>query len=407
MNEQAMDRLKKARAKMLVKHPFFATLMMSMPMVHTTEIPTAATDMKTLYVNPVFIDSIDDDVLMFVIAHEIMHTALEHGLRRQSRVPLRWNVAADYAINLILKDSKFRVWEQALLDEKYRDMSADKIYDLLTKEEHQQPQSGDGQGQGSSGDQQGQASGSGSSDPNASPQGKGSGGPPKIGEPGNTHHSPMLGDLKEPDVAGDPAAEDSLRRDIQQRVAQAATIARMTGNLPGSLERFVRQVLEPQVPWFDVLRHFMMEFAPDDEDWSRRNRRFEMYLPADHSERMGEFVAVGDTSGSISDEEMCKYVAEFVAVAEDVKPERIRLVWADTRVAGEQLFEEGELIEVQPKGGGGTDMRVPLKHVEQYEPQVVVLFTDGHTPWPDYVPYPLIVCCTTGVDVPVGEVIRL
>lgn len=401
-----MDRLKKARAKMLVKHPFFATLMMSMPMVETTSIPTAATDMKSLYINPLFVDSINDDVLMFVIAHEIMHTALEHGIRCQQRHKLRWNVAADYAINLILKDSNFKVWEHALLDEKYREMSADSIYNQLAKEEDQQKQKGGGGG------------GQGEPDPNAPQQGQGQGsgddedGPqtPGTGEPGNKHHSPMLGDLKEPDVAGDTVAEDRLRKDIQQRVAQAASIARMTGNLPGGLERFVQQVLDPKVPWYDTLRHLMTEFAPSDEDWTHRNRRFgDIYLPSDHAEdRMGEVIAIGDTSGSIGHDELEQYVAEFAAIAEETKPETIRLVWADTEVAGEQLFEEGEQIKPRPKGGGGTDMRVPLKHVEQFEPKVVVLFTDGHTPWPkEEPPFPLIVCCTTGVKVPVGEAIRI
>jgi predicted metal-dependent peptidase len=140
----------------------------------------------------------------------------------------------------------------------------------------------------------------------------------------------------------------------------------------------------------------------------RRNRRFQnVYLPARHSEKMGEIVLIGDTSGSIGNDELCKYMAEAGAIAEDVHPERIRILWADTKVAGEQVFEEGELIVAKPKGGGGTDMRVPLKKAEDYQPEVVVLFTDGYTPWPDVEPdYPLIVCCTTDVNVPIGMDIR-
>lgn len=421
---QAMDRLKKARAKMLVKHPFFATLMMSMPMVETTQIPTAATDMKSLFINPDFIETLDDNVLMFVIAHEIMHTALEHGMRLQQRVPLRWNVAADYAINLILQESGFKVWDQALLDKKYAGMSADTIYNLLTKEEDeqkkQQPQPGQGQGQPQSGDgdDEGDGQGGGGQPDTTQPpqpgQGQGQGQPtqgqPKTGEPGNAHHSPMLGDLKTPESDGDPVAEEKLRKDIQQRVAQAASIARMTGNLSGGLERFVAEVLEPKVPWFDTLRHLMTEFEQVDEDWVQRNRRFSnVYLPSDNAEcRMGVAVGIGDTSGSIGNEELCAYGGEFVGICEQTKPEEIRMVWADTRVAGEQVFEVGDDIDLKPAGGGGTDMRVPLKYVEQFEPRIVVLFTDGYTPWPtEEPPYPLIVCCTTNAACPIGEVIRI
>ena len=412
---QAMTRLKRVRAAMLVKHPFFATLMMSMEMVETDKIPTAATDMEKLYYNPGFVDTIDDDVLMFVIAHEVMHTALAHGVRLNSRDKMCWNIATDYAINLILEDSNFKVWANALLDEKYRDLSADAIYNQLKKEaDEEQQQQGRGQGspdpngQPQPGDGAGPPPPPGSQPPQPGQQQPGNGAP-TMGQPGGQHHSPMLGDLIEPEVSGDPAAEDRLRKDIQQRVAQAASIARMTGNMPGALERFVSEVIDPKVPWFDTLRHLMTEFDQVDEDWTHRNRRFSMYLPTDHAEgHLGVAIGIGDTSGSIGDDELINYGSEFVGICEQTKPEEIRMVWADTHVAGEQVFEPGDDIDLKPQGGGGTDMRVPLKYAEQFDPRIVVLFTDGHTPWPkEEPPFPLIVCCTTNVKVPIGEVIRI
>ena len=292
---KAMDRMKKARAKMLIKHPFFATLMMSMPMVETKQIETAATDMKSLYVNPDFIETLDDKVIMFVVAHEIMHTALVHGLRQVGRDKTLWNIATDYAINLILKESGFELWSECLIDPKYKDMGADAIYNLLKQEEEQKQKQ---QGQG----------GQGQPDPNAPPppgsqgQSQGQQGQqpqqqPGTGQPGGEHYSPMLGDLMDPIAKGDKAAEDRLRKDIQQRVAQAAQIARMTGNMPGALDRFVDQVLEPKVPWQDVLAHLMTEFDAVDDDWSVRNRRFQrIYLPSERAEaRLGSMIGIGDT----------------------------------------------------------------------------------------------------------------
>jgi hypothetical protein len=53
-------------------------------------------------------------------------------------------------------------------------------------------------------------------------------------------------------------------------------------------------------------------------------------------------------------------------------------------------------------------MRKPLKFVEKYEPIVVVLITDGETPWPvDPPPYPLIVLMITDGECPVGKVVRV
>jgi predicted metal-dependent peptidase len=108
--------------------------------------------MKTIFINEEFVESIDDDVLMFVLAHEIDHAAKKHCLRRGGRHPLAWNVACDYSNNLFLKDCGFKIWDQALLDERFRDesgfaMSADRIFNILMKEA-QDEQSGGQRGQG-------------------------------------------------------------------------------------------------------------------------------------------------------------------------------------------------------------------------------------------------------------------
>lgn len=374
-----VNKMQKARAKMLIKHPFFATLMMSTPSVETRDVPTAATDMAKLYYNPDFIESLDEEIVLFVLAHEVMHIALEHGLRLHTRNPMLWNVACDFAINLVLRECGFTIWDKCLISDEFKGMSADQIYDKLQKEMDKARKAGK-PGPGERGNQRGDGGG-------------------------------MVGDLKQPEGAGDPAEEAKLRRSVQQRVAQAANVARMAGKLNGDLERLVGEILDPKVPWKDLLRDYMTRATKDDETWTKRNRRFQgVYLPTRYSERMGEIVFIGDTSGSIGPEELDQVAAEIRAVADQVKPERIRAIWADTRVAAEQVFEDGEFFEtgLKPAGGGGTDMRVPLEHVEQFEPQVVVLCTDGYTPWPDVEPpYPLIVCCSTDADCPVGMVIRI
>ena len=44
--------------------------------------------------------------------------------------------------------------------------------------------------------------------------------------------------------------------------------------------------------------------------------------------------------------------------------------------------------DVRLAGGGGTDMRVGIRaaHQQRPRPDVIVVFTDGHTPWPDAPP---------------------
>lgn len=375
-----MNLMQRARGKMMIKHPFFATLMVTTPWVETRDLPTAGTDMEKIYFNPDFMESLGTvEKAMFVIAHEVMHIAFNHGQRLHTRNPMIWNIACDFAINLILAESGFELPDCALYDKKWEGKSADDIYEELMKLVDKARQKGQ------------------------------SGEPGQGNIPGFDDMHGGKGDLMQPAHADNPAKAAELERSIKQRVAQAATTARMAGKVSAGLDRFINDVLDPKVPWPDLLRDYMTRVTKDDESWGRRNRRFrDIYLPARHSEKMGEIIVIGDTSGSIGPEELQQVATEVQAVADQVKPERIRVMWADTRVCGEQVFEEGELILVKPKGGGGTDMRVPLREAEKYEPHVVILITDGYTPWPEgEPPYPLIVCCTTEVEPPVGSLVKI
>lgn len=379
--------ISKARARLLMSHPFFATLLLNMPVVVKEGVcEYAATDMKNIYLNPPYAKVATVEDLMSDLCHEVGHNALMHGPRMEGRNHRLWNMAADHAINLMLEEQGFRAPKGGwLADKKYTGWSAEKIYADLRDQAQKK-----------------QASGSG--DPSSGSSGAGE---PDDGLPEDRMHGDLL------PVAGgnDPAERAETMRKMQKKVAQAATAAKLAGKLKGSLAAMVEEFLDPKVPWTEVLRDFLLRIVKDDESWTRRNRRFnDIYLPARHSESMGPIVIIGDSSGSIwcSPQELQQFASEIQAVADQVMPEHIRLIWADTRVAGERVFERGEPLVFDVQGGGGTDMRVPLSYVEQYEPEVVILLTDGYTPWPSAEPpYPLIVCCSTDVDVPVGSVVRL
>lgn len=381
-----MDLMQKARARMLVKHVFFGTILVSTKCIPDETIPTACTNMIDIRYNPKFINDIGDvDKVLFVLAHEVGHVMLMHGHRLQGRDPFLFNIAGDYAINWMLKECGFNLLDGCLVDEKYKDMSAEQIYDDLLKDAKKRKK-GKGKGGGGSATGNGQPSDGGDGD----------------------YPDPLGRDLKPGPGANDPEERARQVRAIQQKVAQAANMARMAGQMPGALERLVNEVLDPAVPWNVLLRDYMTRITYDDETWSRRNRRFETFLPSRHSLAMGEIVMICDTSGSIGVEELNKVAAEISSIADTMRPERIRVIWCDAHIAGEQCFELGEEIKLVPKGGGGTDMRVGLDRAEVYNPIVTVLCTDGYTPWPDVEPpYPLIVCCSTMTKCPVGQVVRI
>ncbi len=390
-----LDTFQKSRAQMLVKYPFFAAIVLSTEWVPRIEgNPTMCTDMCKVYYNPEFVESLTVDQCIFIMCHEIMHMILMHGLRRRSRSrrPRRWNHAGDYAINQELVDSGMAMpaWTQALIDgqkdpkkfqdklgqtfglldkAKYNGLTAEQIYDLL----EQDAQKDKGKGKGS---------------------GKGQG----SGQPDDDDEDMGMDDLLDVLENMTQAEANQLKDDIKQKIAQAATMARAAGKMPNNLQILVDGVINPPQPWEVILREFMTRMVNSSETWSRRNRRFSDILPSRYDVGMGELGIVGDTSASmLANKVWAQLATEINHCNEFVKPERTRVVWADHQAAAhEQVFEPTDEVVLEPKGGGGTDMRLPLKHMEQFEPCVVILVTDCYTPWPDQpTPYPLIVAATT------------
>lgn len=381
------SKVSKAKARLLMGHPFFATLLLRTKVTITTDIPLAATDGDNIYFNPDFLDLCSVEDTMTVLCHEVGHDSLLHSLRLGQRNADVWNQACDHAINLMLKDQGMECPRSVpggwLCDEKYKGWSADRIYDDLRRNPPPPPPAGG--------------------------PGKPGGGPGKPGD--GSPRDGLHGDVLPSKAGSDPVERAKAEQRAKQRVASAANMARMAGKLTGELARMVDDMLETKVLWTDVLRDYMLKVVKSRESWVRRNRRFNnVYLPTRHERKMGPIIFIPDTSGSMWGDDMEKICSEMAHCAAQTQPESIRVLWADTEVKGEQLFEvaEFEYSALEPKGGGGTDMRAPLRYAEQYEPQVVVLMTDGHTPWPDVeTPFPLIVICTTDVNCPIGKVIRI
>lgn len=366
-----MNAMDKAKSSMVLYHPFFATLILLTELVETTRCERAATDMVRIYWNPNFINPLPPDKILFIMAHEAMHIILKHGLRQGVREHKRWNIACDHAINLELKACGFTLWEHCYANPKYAGWSAEKIY-----EDEDCENGGGGKG---GGDEMG-------------------------GGIGEDLMSP--GDMTE-------SERQQAEREIDALVAKAALNARMQGkgSLGANLELLIDRILNPPLPWFDLLREFMSQTCRDGENWSRRDRRnHTFYLPDKRIERMGELIVIGDSSGSMySRREVFPQLAnELAAMMDTLMPERIRVIWADDTECGKQeIFEPGDPIEIHPKGGGGTDMRKPLNYVEQFNPLVVILMTDTETPWPKSVPYPFICLSTTTGVAPFGQTIHL
>jgi predicted metal-dependent peptidase len=395
------QRLSAARAALVLDHPFFGALALRMALEEESKgrTRTMATDGRSIFYDKVFVTGCSDLELVGLLAHEVMHPAMQHHTRRGDRDPALWNDAADYAINPILAEAGFTLPGDVLHDPKFRGMTAEQIYDALN-----QPRGGGSEGEEDQDDDRtadvGQESG----------EGEGN---------GNDDGDGNEGEDSDNDVANKPGAvldaPDPAQQEAEWQVAvkQATQAAQMMGQLPGGMAQAVKQATKPRIDWKALLRRFVQQFASADYSWRMPNRRYlagGVYLPELRSESMPVIVVAVDTSASTSNV-LPIFKAEVQSIVDECQPEATIVIMADAAVQRVDRFERGDPIEFNVEGLGGTDFRPVFEHVdrEQINPGCLIYLTDGDGCYPDEPSeYPTLWAITTpDQQAPWGETVNI
>lgn len=382
MNKEAHKILTRARVQLIKSQPFWGTLALRLELQEEPGIPTLGVDGRKMYYNPKFVlEELKGDALATAaVAHEVGHCVLDHIGRRGARNHIKWNVAGDYVINDMLKQSGFTIgaqwlhkdnvlppWlAQAGVDHKTWgvNLTADAIYNKLPD-------------------------------------------PPEDGGTGGALCE--IGDGSKPGDAAAAEASEQLSAEWKLATVQAANYAKQQGNIPGVLERFVSEMINPTEDWRTRLRRFFTETTRDDYSWMRPNKFMVphgIYLPTLHTEGMGKMRIIVDTSGSIGQRELDIFGAEIQAIRDQAMPRKTEVVYCDARVNHVETFTREDVLKLKGYGGGGTDFRPPFTYAyEDAEPPAAIAYlTDGYGTFPDTPPEsPVIWCMTTDVMPPWGE----
>ena len=140
----AARRMMAAREGMLNTFPFWGALALRLKVVCDPSCRTAWTDGTRIGYSPAYIAGCTFDEVVFLWAHEVAHCAFGHPWRRDGRIFYWFNVAADFAINSILKAHGFILPEGVLIDEKYAGRSSEWIYSRVVKrDENEDDDDGD------------------------------------------------------------------------------------------------------------------------------------------------------------------------------------------------------------------------------------------------------------------------
>ena len=417
-------RMTKARSQLVMDHAFFGSLIMRLRLIESRSVQTMATDGASIWYNPDFLNELTEEEILGTQVHEIFHPILHHHTRRGDRDHRKWNEACDYALNPMVIDAGFKLPEGFLYDPQFRGLSAEQIYRLREEAEEQaKPQqdeeessgddkspdgddesddeaggedqdagdddgSGDQDGDGDQdaggdgvGDQPGDAPGNGEGTGNGDPV------PDSHGDPGG------CGEILDAAPPHDKAALSEIEGEWEIAVRQAVNIAKKQGTLPGFMQEIVDQMNDPSVDWREVFNRFVDPSTTKDFSYANPSRRmlpFGFYVPGTISDGISHVAFVVDSSYSMDTATLRKVGSQAQYALDDGRLDKVTVVFCDTRVTKTTEYGQGEQINWEIPGRGGTAFSPAFEWLNANCPdiQCAIYFTDGEAsdfgPEPSY-----------------------
>jgi predicted metal-dependent peptidase len=357
-----IEKLTTARIGLLLRHPFFGNMATRMKLIDASDwCSTLATDGRNFYYSNDFVNELTPKQCEFGFAHEVLHNVFDHLGRRDSRIPELANIAADYAVNQILKDERIGEvpdWIKIFQDNKYRGWSYEQIYDDLYEQADKIDIGSLGEllDDHLDGDQDGNGSGDSGKDSNGT-------GRPKL----------------------TPEEKKAIRDEIKEAMVAAAQAAG-AGKVPAGVARMINTFTEPKMDWRQMLRMNIQSILKSNFSFSRPNRKSihsGAILPGMLNDETIDVSVAIDMSGSISDAQAQDFLSEVKGIMDEYVDFNLDLWCFDTDVYNYAKFSADnadEIMSYEPKGGGGTDFDANYNFMknEGLEPKRFIMFTDGY-----------------------------
>ena len=417
------DIITKARARLLVRAPFFGSIALGLKWIAAPSVGTMATDGRAVWFHTAWCDAQGAEKIMGVVAHEVLHVVNKHHLRRRGRDPDLWNIACDLFVNRILLADAYALPDRRVFDQgnRFAGLPVEVIYQRLLEEGPPQQEAGKPEPTTAHCEAENGRPGPGPGNRPASPAEPGSGSSGNLADPqveGTVAPAGNWGEVR--DLTGEHGAPltDAGRRqaedDLDVRIRQAAAAARRAGRFSAGLTEMVEAALD-RTDWRDRFRTLFDGTLRSEASWARPNRRLlphGMYLPGWRRGGAGRVAFVLDTSGSISARELAIYLAGLLGIIEETGPEQVVLIQCDTVVRRVDYLGPGETVDrIEVTGRGGTLFQPAFDWIAEsgFAPQVIVYATDLFSAdQPEDPGTPVIwLTPTRGRPVPFGDIVEV
>lgn len=355
------EKIIKARIELLRAHPFFGTIAMNLKPIELTEkdvekylgdMPTIAVDeYGNMPYNKEFIEKATIEDVMFYLAHESMHVALEHIWRMGSRDNKAWNLASDFAENYLLEE-EMRLPEHVLghNDDTYKGKAAEEIYgDMVNKGKKYIIKMG-----GKAFDKMI---------------------PPTAGGGGQGNQPQQKGPFWKPGQS---------KLDPNKIVKDAITFAKNQGHLPAGMERVFKEMFETQMSWKELLLKYINEILPKDWTYMKPSKRFSstgVYIPSVTKQEIELYIAL-DSSGSISDVEYSTFLSEVATIVTQFENVKGFVLVCDAEVQDvTEIDNQFDPAFMHGHGYGGTSCIPVFKWIKDEKDErikLLIYMTDGY-----------------------------
>jgi predicted metal-dependent peptidase len=348
-----------ARLWAVRRYPYLTAALFASPVVAAPGLKSAAVDESwRLYIDPETVEKQSVEILGGLLVHHAGHLVRDHAGRAkhlgvERKMNKDWALAADAEINDDLIGTGLRLPDDRIVPQELGwkpGRLAEEYYHAPHHEPHSEPDCGSG-------------------------------------SDGRVRDWELRG---EQGSGLPPGEQHLLRSQVANEVLRYCRDG--VGRLSAGWRRWAEDLLDPKVDWRRVLAAEIRKGLSTvsgrvDYTYRRPSRRAsaspDIVMPA-LQRPVPEVLVLCDTSGSMGEEELATVLAEVDGLLKGVglARNRVRVMAVDAAVQTVQQVTSARQINLV--GGGGTDMGAGLSAAARLRPRpsVVVVLTDGMTPWP-------------------------